>query len=254
MRAMVEQWLRLLDQLLASPRAPLASLSLLSDAQRLRLLSWHGPACPFPAELGAHQLVEQQAARSPHALALVCGQQRLTYAQLLSLSSRLARLLRSRGLGPGSLVALSLTRSPWLLVSLLGVLQAGAAYLPLDPTYPPDRLAFMLQDARVAALLTEQALDGALPSFDGLRLRVDQLPPEGLDPAPLASGVEPGRGRTCCTPPGRPARPRGWRCPTAPWSTSFAASPSARGWGRGTWCWRSRPCRSTSPRSSCCCP
>ena len=93
-----------------------------------------------------HQLFEAQAARAPRAVALECGGKRLTYGELNRRANRLARFLRKRGLGPEKLAAVCLDRSLEMAVALLAVLKSGGAYLPLDPPYPPERIAFMLGD------------------------------------------------------------------------------------------------------------
>src|SRR5262245_44598963 len=101
-------------------------------------------------------LFEAQVGRTPQAVAVMCGEERLTYRELNGRANRLAHRLRRLGVGPDVLVGLCTKRSPEMVVGLLGVLKAGGAYLPLDPAYPEERLAFMLQDARAAVLLTEE--------------------------------------------------------------------------------------------------
>lgn len=103
------------------------------------------------------EVFEAQAARTPDAVALVCGEDRLTYAELNARANRVARGLVDQGVGPESLVALALTRSADAVTGLLGVLKAGAAYLPLDAEYPAERIAHMLGDARPVLALTHRA-------------------------------------------------------------------------------------------------
>jgi amino acid adenylation domain-containing protein len=114
-----------------------------------------------------HQLFAGQAGRTPTAVALVHEDQRLTYAELDEQSNQLAHYLRSVGVGAETLVGLCMDRSIQMVVALLGVLKAGGAYLPLDPSYPRERLAFMLADAQAPLLLTQDALLHALPKYDG---------------------------------------------------------------------------------------
>ena len=130
-----------------------------------RLLKDKGAARPAkPADLSVHRLVEAQAARTPDAPALVCDGATTTYGDLNARANRLARHLRTLGVGPDTLVGLCVERSPRLLVGLLAIFKAGGAYVPIDPTYPEDRVRFMIEDARVAVLVTERALVATLPT------------------------------------------------------------------------------------------
>ncbi len=116
-----------------------------------------------PAEATAHRMIEAQASRTPDAPAVVHEGRTLTYGELNAQANRLARRLRGLGVGPDVLVGLCVDRSPEMVVGLLGVLKAGGAYLPLDPSYPEARLAFMLEDARVPVLITDRGPDASLP-------------------------------------------------------------------------------------------
>src|SRR5438477_13039712 len=112
-----------------------------------------GPIVPGPAaKAPVHRLFEAQAARTPDALALTCGDRHWTYRELDARARRLARRLRGLGVGPEVLVGLCAERSAELVVGLLAILEAGGAYVPLDPAYPHQRLSLMLEDARVAVL------------------------------------------------------------------------------------------------------
>ena len=104
------------------------------------------------------ELFAAQAARTPHAAAVVFGDTTLTYAELDARANRLAHHLVALGVGPEVVVGLCVERSPDMLVGLLAILKAGGAYLPLDPAYPPDRLAFMLEDAGARVLVADAAL------------------------------------------------------------------------------------------------
>lgn len=114
-----------------------------------------------------HRLFEAQAARTPEAIALVYEDEQLTYAQLNAGSNQLAHHLRSLGVGAETLVGVCTDRSIEMVIALLGVLKAGGAYLPLDPSYPSERLSFMLADAQAPLLLTQEALLQGLPKYDG---------------------------------------------------------------------------------------
>ena len=113
-----------------------------------------------------HRWIEEQAKLRPEAVALVASGVSLTYAELNARANRLARRLRAMGVGPEVLVGLCAGRSARTVVGLLAILKAGGAYVPLDPAYPAERIAFMLQDAQVSVLLTEERLCGQLPGGD----------------------------------------------------------------------------------------
>lgn len=124
---------------------------------------YNGPALSIP-DLCTHEWVEQQASRSPDAIAVVAGKERLTYRELSESSNRLAHQLREMGVTRGSLVALCLDRTADLVIAPLAVWKAGGAYLPLDPEFPSDRLAFMLEDSSASVLVTQSRLLSRLPS------------------------------------------------------------------------------------------
>jgi amino acid adenylation domain-containing protein len=171
----------LLRQIIASPDLRLSEVDLLSEAERRRVLSeWNATATQFPrADLpGAgtlHGPVERQAARTPEATALRFAGASASYRELNAAANRVAHTLRAHGAGPGTLVAVCADRSPELVAALLGVLKSGAAYLPVDPGYPGDRVAFMLSDAAAPLLLTQAALADALPTADARVLLLDGL-------------------------------------------------------------------------------
>ena len=156
------------------------------------LEAFNATAAEFPVDACLHQLVERQVQLAPDAPALACGDDTLTYAQLNARANRLARHLRGLGAGPDVLVGVFMERSLDLGVALLAILKAGAAYLPLDPAYPPDRIAFMLRDAAAPVLLTQETLLPSLPEATCTVLCLDRDADRwaGLsdsDPEPLAS-------------------------------------------------------------------
>ena len=120
-----------------------------------------------------HELIAEHAKRTPDAVALVCGSKRMSYAELDARSNQLARYLRSLGAGPEVIVGLCMERSLEMVIGLLGILKSGAAYLPLDPRYPGERLAYMLDDARVPVLLTQRGLQEQLPVHAAKVIRLD---------------------------------------------------------------------------------
>jgi amino acid adenylation domain-containing protein len=169
MEHFAEQFIALLEGALDDPAAPVAALPILGDEERARLLrAFSGPAADVPA-LPLHALVEAQAARTPDDVALVFGDARVTYAELDARANRLAHHLRGLGAGPEARVGICLMRSAETVVAILAVLKAGAAYLPLDPAYPADRLAYMLEDSGAPMLVTQSSLRGLLPA-DGVRI------------------------------------------------------------------------------------
>ncbi|WP_084093210.1 non-ribosomal peptide synthetase [Andreprevotia lacus] len=157
---MAAHFQRLLQQVVASPHAPLATLDMLSASERQQLLTdWNDTARSYPATATLPQLFEAQVRQSPDHTALVFEGKQLSYAQLNARANQLARWLQLRGTGPESRVALCFERSLDMVVSILAVLKAGAAYVPLDPAYPRERLAYMLADATPTILLTHGSVD-----------------------------------------------------------------------------------------------
>src|SRR3981081_2455196 len=165
----------LLSGVVAAPESRISELPLLSEEERRQLLvEWNDTAVPIP-EATLPELFEQQVERSPEVVALVFEDTSLTYAELNRRANRLAHHLIDQGVGPEDLVALALPRSLEMVTSLLAILKAGAAYLPLDPDYPAERLAFMLADARPRVLITDSATaEGLSAAPEGvMRLLLD---------------------------------------------------------------------------------
>ena len=165
----------LLEGIVANPSQPISDLPILTEAERHQLLvEWNecvasrptvrGTATDYPKELCIHQLFEAQVARTPDAIAVVFKNQPLTYRELNQRANQLAHYLIAQGVEPEVVVALCMERSIEMVVGLLGILKAGGTYLPLDPTYPKERLAFMLADSDVSVLLTQSHLQNRLPT------------------------------------------------------------------------------------------
>ena len=157
-----------LQSMVANPQAPLGDVSLLSAAERHRLLvEWNDTAVDYPGERCIHERFEAQAARTPDAVAVMLEDRRVTYAELNARANQVAHHLIGLGVGPQVLVGLCMERSIDLIVGLIGILKAGGAYVPLDPSYPHARLTFMLADTRAPVVLTQQPLLAHLPPLRG---------------------------------------------------------------------------------------
>ncbi|HIP71159.1 MAG TPA: amino acid adenylation domain-containing protein, partial [Anaerolineae bacterium] len=155
---MMSHFITLLRGVVTNPEEKTSRLPLLTEAERHQLLvEWNDTAVPVP-DLCVHQLFEAQAEKTPQATAVRFADQTLTYEQLDQKANQLAHYLRQQGVQNEALVGVCLNRSPELVIALLAVLKAGGAYIPLDPAYPPERLAFMIQDAQPALVLTDSQI------------------------------------------------------------------------------------------------
>ncbi|MGW0671098.1 amino acid adenylation domain-containing protein, partial [Streptomyces sp. NPDC002746] len=156
--ALAARWTRLLEAVTADPDRPIGAIDLLGADERHRLLERGNRTAREVAAVPVPQAFAAQVAATPDALALVCGGEELTYRQLDARANRFAHALIARGVGPEQIVAVALPRSVESVVAVLGVLKAGAAYLPVDPAYPAARIAYMLDDARPALVVDDPAL------------------------------------------------------------------------------------------------
>ncbi|MFI9453762.1 non-ribosomal peptide synthase/polyketide synthase [Amycolatopsis sp. NPDC052450] len=164
---LAERFARLLETLTANPGLPVAALDLLSPAERGRLAELNATSHPVPERTLAEAIAEQTA-RTPSATAVLFKDTELSYADLDAQAENLARRLRSLGAGPEEVVAVAVPRSAELMVALLGVLKAGAAYLPVDLDYPADRLEYMLADSGARLVLSEPGTAARIPAVAGL--------------------------------------------------------------------------------------
>lgn len=161
-RGMLVHYQTLLEAAIQNPDQSISTLPLLLEGERRRVLvEWNDTKRDYP-QACVHELFETQVERRPEAVALVAGEQQLSYAELNRRANQLAHELRNKGVGPETVVGICVERSPDLLVALLGVLKAGGAYVPLDPSFPRERLLFMLRDAGVQVLLTQENLRAKL--------------------------------------------------------------------------------------------
>ncbi len=159
-----EHYLHLMQELVRLSDVSLAESLSLPDRERHRLMQqWNDTSHPFPQSLCIHELIKQQAENFPTTEAVIFENRKLTYAQLDSQSQELADYLRTRGVGPDVLVGVFAERSLEMVVAILAILKAGGAYVPLDPSYPPDHIAYVLNDAQPRLVLTQSALQDALP-------------------------------------------------------------------------------------------
>ncbi|QQU69017.1 amino acid adenylation domain-containing protein [Pseudomonas fluorescens] len=195
---LAQHWQHLLQAVVSAPRSRLCELPIVGAAEQHRMLQdWNTPAGVTPFE-AVHRLFEAQADQQPERQALALDEQTLSYGELNRQANRLAHYLLAQGVGPQGLVGIAVERSFAMVVSLLAVLKTGAAYVPLDPEYPRERLAHMLEDSGVGLVLTQSHLHGRLPlpaqvlavDIDRvqaqLALRADDNLPVDVEPQGLA--------------------------------------------------------------------
>jgi aspartate racemase len=223
---MMEHLEVLLQGIVERPTAALAELSVLTEADRRHLLlEWNETAAEYPLSSCIHHLFEAQVRRSPNAVAARSASASLTFVELDARANQLAHYLLESGIGPQAVVALLLDHSCETLIAILGVLKAGCAYLPLDPSHPSARMAFALADAEAALLITTQSLQERLGG--GLSAHLPTSFPVLSAPCclPLLSHCR----RFLLllllisfTPQARPASPKAWSSNTRRWSTTSA--------------------------------
>ncbi|HEY4388158.1 MAG TPA: amino acid adenylation domain-containing protein, partial [Ktedonobacteraceae bacterium] len=165
----------ILESIIVQTERPLWQLCLLTPPERQQLLiEWNETQANYPVEQSIQQLIEAQVARTPEAPAISFGGETLTYRELNQRANRVAHTLQSLGVGPDVLIGLCVERSLAMSIGLLAILKAGGAYLPLDPAFPAERIAFMLQDAQVPILLTQRHLQPQLQTSQTNVLYLDE--------------------------------------------------------------------------------
>ncbi|WP_017902380.1 amino acid adenylation domain-containing protein, partial [Pseudomonas asplenii] len=172
---------RLLQAMVADDQQVLERVPLLDDTEREQLLrGLNATEAPYPRHSTIHQLFEEKVQAQPEAIAVAFRDRRLSYAELNREANRLAHQLIGLGVGPDDRVAICVERGVEMMVGLLGVLKAGAAYVPLDPAYPAERLAYMIEDSTPSVLLTQRALQERLPALDLTQLLLDDDQRQGF--------------------------------------------------------------------------
>ncbi|HEX5705834.1 MAG TPA: amino acid adenylation domain-containing protein, partial [Pyrinomonadaceae bacterium] len=196
-RRMIGHFRRLLEAVVAAPDGELTALQLLTAEESRQILSeWNRTESEYERGRFFPQLFEDRVRETPDAVAVSFQGERLTYAELNARANQLAHHLRALGVGPETLVGLCVERSPEMVVGLLGILKSGGAYVPLDPQYPRERLTFMLEDAGLRLLLTQERLVADLPQHGARVLRLDADWPavathSADDPAPNVDAESP---------------------------------------------------------------
>ncbi len=176
---MVGHFQTLMESIVSNPEQRIDVLPMLTEAERRQLLiEWNGAPIDYSRDRCVHQLFEEQAERTPDAVAVILEGQRLTYAELNRRANQVARYLQRLGVGPEDLVGICVGRTMEMVVGILGILKAGGAYVPLDPAYPQERLTFMLEDAQISILLTQAELAA---NFSQHRLQIVRLDAEWAD-------------------------------------------------------------------------
>ncbi|HET6230013.1 MAG TPA: amino acid adenylation domain-containing protein [Longimicrobiaceae bacterium] len=211
-RRMARHFAALVEAAVASPDVPVSRLPMLAAGEREQVLgAWNDTARGYATDLRIHDLFQAQAARTPAATALVHGAHALTYAQLNARANQLARHLQTLGVGPESLVAVCMERTPEMIVALLAVLKAGGAYVPVDANYPADRIAYMLEDSGAAVVLTQAFVARHLPPTAAPVVKVDADWPEiaKLPEGDLSVDVKPGNAAYAIYTSGSTGRPKG---------------------------------------------
>lgn len=164
-KRMVSHFEQLLETICSDAEQPITRLSLMTDEERHELLiKQNQTTAEYPREICMHELIEHQAAQTPELVAVMCGDEQLTYKELNERANQLGRHLKNLGVKPDALVGVLLERSIEMVVGVLGILKAGGAYVPLDPMFPAERLRFMIEDAGVRVLVTQAGLAETMPA------------------------------------------------------------------------------------------
>jgi amino acid adenylation domain len=171
---MLGHFLQILEIVTINPDVELREIDILTPGEREQLLiKWNNTQTEYPADKCIHQLFEEQAKRTPNAIAVVYENESLTYQELNNRGNQLAHHLQKLGVKPDTLVGLCVKRSLEMIIGILGILKAGGAYVPLDPEYPQERLSFMLEDSQVKLILTQEKLVESIPQHQASIICLD---------------------------------------------------------------------------------
>jgi len=165
MRRMAQHYIHIVTQMLDRPQLAIGELELLTESEKTQLEAWNATDMPYPRHLSVAELFERQCARNGQAEAVVMNSRRLTYQSLNEKANQLAWHLIAKGAKPGETVGLLMNRSPEMIIAILAVVKTGAAYVPLDPTFPPERMRFMLRDSDAKQVIVAE--DYGIPGFGG---------------------------------------------------------------------------------------
>lgn len=210
-RRMISHYEMLLSGIVANPEKPVDALVLLTHAERKQILiEWNQTTVEY-LHTTLYQMLEEQACKTPQAIALVYEGQKLSYAELHERANQLGHYLQDLGVGPEARVGICVERSLEMVIGLLGILKAGGVYVPLDPEYPPERLAYMLKDAALNLLLTQQHFQHAGESTSIRRLELDakEVPWAGAPTTPVMNNVMPDHAVYMIYTSGSTGRPKG---------------------------------------------
>lgn len=238
----IARWLGQLDTMLSAmpdyTDRPLGDLPVLSPEETQTLVStWNDTARPFD-DACVHELIERQVARAPTATALAFRDETLSYDELNRRANRVAWQLQALDVAPGQMIGIFAERSIAMVVGLLGILKAGAAYVPMDPAYPGERLAWMLEDAKAPVVLTQAHLAASLPPTTATVVTIDERPLAGAEDFAenLASGVDPAGLAYVIFTSGSSGRPKGVMLEHRNVVNFFAGMDDALGFERpGVW-------------------
>jgi len=229
-RRMIAHWTTLLEGVAADPATPLGRLPMLGERERQVLVSDRNDTAQALPHGNVVDWFAKCVAEMPDAVAIRQDGEAWSYADLARRSDTIAARLVSEGVAPGDLVGLSLNRSPWMIAAMLGVLKSGAAYLPLDPGFPPARLAMIAEDAAPALVLVEAGTEGAIPAGAARQLRLDRDWPN-VPFAPIAIDGE-ALAYVLYT-SGSTGRPKGVEIPHAALANLLTAMQGKPGFARG---------------------